>query len=96
MNRYGYTGPEQYRPLSPWAYFGYSILFAIPVIGWIALIVCSVSGTNVNRRSYARSYWCVLAIAVVFIAIVYITGGAAAILSFVKNFLEANVPGWPY
>ena len=31
--------PPYYRPLSPWAYFGYNILFAIPIIGWIFLII---------------------------------------------------------
>ena len=29
----------KYKPLSPWAYFGYNILFSIPVIGFILLIV---------------------------------------------------------
>lgn len=27
--------PEAYRPLSPWTYFGLSILYAVPVIGWV-------------------------------------------------------------
>ena len=27
--------PNEYRVLSPWAYFGYSILFAIPLVGLI-------------------------------------------------------------
>ena len=25
MDKYGYSGPERFRPLSPWAYFGYTI-----------------------------------------------------------------------
>lgn len=54
--------PEKYRPLSPWAYFGLSILFSIPVVGFIFLIVFSFSGSNINRRNYARSYWCALII----------------------------------
>ena len=49
--------PPQYRPLSPWAYFGYSLLFSIPVIGFILLIVFSFSNENVNRRNYARSFF---------------------------------------
>lgn len=48
----------KYKPLSPWAYFGYNILFSIPVIGFILLIVFSFSNDNINRRNYARSFFC--------------------------------------
>lgn len=63
--KYGYDGPEEYRPLSPWAYFGYSLLFSIPFVGLILLIVFSFMGGNVNRRNFARSFfigWLVFAI----------------------------------
>lgn len=51
---------ERYKPLSPWAYFGYHVLFDIPVIGFILLIVYSIDNSgNINRRNFARSYWCV-------------------------------------
>ena len=49
--------PMQYRPLSPWAYFGYSLLFSIPVLGFILLLVFSFSNENINRRNYARSFF---------------------------------------
>ena len=62
MDKYGYSGPEQFRPLSPWAYFGYSLLFSIPLVGFILLIVFSLSDGNYNRRNYARSYFCALLI----------------------------------
>lgn len=52
-----YEGDPTYRPISAWGYVGYSILFSIPVIGWIFLIVYTFSGKNINRRSFARSYW---------------------------------------
>lgn len=52
--------PPQYRPLSPWAYFGYSLLFSIPTIGLIVLIVFSFSNDNINRRNFARSYFCAM------------------------------------
>ena len=55
--------PEKYRPLSPWAYFGYTLLFSIPVIGFIFLIIFSISGANINRRNFARSFWCSLVLA---------------------------------
>lgn len=62
--------PAEYRPLSAWGYFGYQILFAIPLIGFIFLLVFALGGTrNVNLRSFARSYFCALLIALILIAI---------------------------
>ena len=54
--------PQQYRPLSPWTYFGLSILFSIPLVGFVFLIVFSFMNSNINRRNFARSYWCALII----------------------------------
>lgn len=51
--------PEEYKPLSPWAYFGYQILFSIPIVGLIFLIVFSFSSKNINRRNFARSFFCI-------------------------------------
>ena len=59
--------PYEYRPLSPWAYFGYNILFAIPLIGIIFLIVFSLDSSNINRRNYARSFWCIYVLAILVI-----------------------------
>lgn len=70
--------PSQYQPLSPWAYFGLNLLFAVPVIGFIFLLVYSFDDSNLNRRSYARSFWCALLIGLVISLIVllifFITG----------------------
>lgn len=65
---------SEYRPLSPWAYFGYSILFNIPVIGFILLIVFSLDNSNINRRNFARSYWCWLVIFIILVVILIISG----------------------
>lgn len=66
--------PAENRPLSPWAYFGYTLLFLIPVIGWALLIVLSFSRRNINLRNFARSFWCgaILILAIVLIALVLI------------------------
>ena len=66
--------PSEYRPLSPWAYFGYGILFNIPVIGFILLIIFSLDNSNINRRNYARSYWCIYILVIVFIIILTVLG----------------------
>ena len=59
------TLPPEYRPLSPWAYFGYRLLFVIPLIGFICLIIFSFSDENINRRNFARSYWVALLFGVI-------------------------------
>ena len=50
--------PEEYRPLGPWAYFGLNLLFSVPIVGFIFLIIFSFKRSNINRRNYARSFWC--------------------------------------
>lgn len=67
MNEGNYT--SQYRPLSPWAYFGYNLLFSIPILGFIMLIVFSFSNENINRRNYARSFFVELLLVLIIIAI---------------------------
>ena len=57
--------PAAYKPISAWGYFGYKLLFCIPVVGFILLIVFSVSDENINRRNFARSYWCDLVLGLV-------------------------------
>lgn len=81
--------PSKYKPLGAWAYFGYSILFAIPIVGFICLIVFACSGSNVVRRSYARSFFCgYLLIAIVFLIVMACIGfNFAVIVDFFKNLI---------
>ena len=76
----------QYAPLSPWAYFGLQILFSIPVVGFIFLIVFSISSGNINRRNFARSYWCVYVVAlIVFIVLLITAGGFSGLVQIFTN-----------
>lgn len=50
--------PLAYKPLGAWMYFGLSLLFSIPLVGLIFLIIFSLDDSNINRRNFARSYWC--------------------------------------
>lgn len=61
--------PEKYRPISAWGYFGYNLLFALPLAGLILLIVFSFDNSNINRRNYARSFFCALLIIAIIVAI---------------------------
>lgn len=56
------TVPPEYKPISPWGYIGYSLLFSIPLVGLICIIVFACgSGGNKNVTNYARSYlWAML------------------------------------
>ena len=58
------------RPLSPWTYVGLTILYNIPVIGLIFLLIHTFSKKNLNRRNYARSFWCWLVIALLSLGLV--------------------------
>lgn len=73
--------PTKYKPLTAWNYFGYSLLFAIPLIGFICLIIFACDGSNINRRSFARSYFCTIIIAIIL----------AIISIIICSFLFANV-----
>ena len=67
-----------------WGYFGYEILFSIPIVGLILLIVFSVGGTsNVNLKNFARSYFCFL-ILMVILAVIFggVIGGMASSLYY--------------
>lgn len=76
MAKKNFTGPEEYRPLSPWAYFGYSVLFTVPLIGLIVNLVLCFSNTNINRRNFARAFWCIYVVVVIAVVLVIAFGGS--------------------
>ena len=84
--------PEKYRPLGAWKYFWLNVLFSIPVIGWICLIAFACSGKNINRRSYARSFFCALLIGIIIMAVVVVIGvvvlGSENVLDMLKEYWE--------
>lgn len=86
MSKKNYTGPSEYRPLGAWAYFGYSILFAIPIVGLIFNLVYCFSDSNINRRNYARSFWCAY-------LLVFVISVALAIIAFSLGITMSDVPG---
>ncbi|MCQ2419001.1 MAG: zinc ribbon domain-containing protein [Clostridia bacterium] len=67
----------EYKLMSAWGYFGLGILYSLPIIGFIFLIIHSCNGSNLNRRSYARSYWIIWLILAIAAGI-----GAALIFAF--------------
>lgn len=75
--------PAGYEPISMWGYFGYQILFAIPIIGFILVLVFAFSAQNINLRNFARSQFCVLIIVTV----------AAILFAVIGAMLAATTPG---
>ena len=76
--------PESYKPISMWGYFGYELLFSIPVIGFIILLVFAFGGSgNINVKNFARSKFCYLilwfVIMIVLVAVGAATGAVEAI-----------------
>jgi len=76
--------PSEYTPISMWGYFGYQILFSIPVVGWIFIIVFALSAQNHNLKNFARSQFCVL-ILWLFFAVIMATSGL--FVSMMQNLM---------
>lgn len=85
--------PERYRPIGAWGYFGWNLLFSIPVVGFVFMVIFACGGCkNINLRNYARSFFCAMLIAIalvlvyvivmVLIALVFGSTTAAAYNSF--------------
>ena len=70
----GLFGTGTVRPLNAWEYFGYAILYMVPVIGWIFLIIFTFSTSNYNRRSFTRSYWCGLILVLIVVTFMALLG----------------------
>ena len=63
-----------YTPISMWGYFGYQILFWIPLIGIILLLVFALGGTrNINLRNFARSYFCIIIVLAILMFLITIS-----------------------
>ena len=81
---YGTVIPATHKPISAWGYFGYRLLYSIPVIGWIILLVHAIGASNVNVRRHARSFFCT------FLLLVLI-GAALVVLVLFSGIFNTNI-----
>ena len=44
-----------YAVMSTGAYIGFSILFCLPLVGWLICVIMAFVSKNLNRRNYARA-----------------------------------------
>ena len=72
---------SRYTPISMWGYFGYNILFGLPIIGFIILIVFALGHHNVNVKNYARSFFCGFISVIILSLILLSTGILGSILN---------------
>lgn len=83
MGQQYYGAPMQisaeYTPISMWGYFGYEILFSIPIVGFIFLLIYAFGGTpNKNLKNFARSYFCLVIIVLILVFIIASVVGIGA------------------
>ena len=81
--------PKEVKLLGPWGYFGLKILFSSPLVGFILLIVFSLDNNHLNRRNFARSYWCDLILNVVIILLLAIILSATGVFEELFNLLNS-------
>ena len=67
-----YKIPPENEPLGAWTYFWLKVLFSVPIVGFIFLMIFTFHGGNLNRRSFARSYWCELLVVLIIITVLLI------------------------
>lgn len=71
--------PPEYRPVSIGQFFGYTLLFSVPLIGFIMLLVTAFgSGNSISLKNYAKSMLIWYVIGIVFTVIMFILGFALA------------------
>lgn len=74
--------PPEYTPISMWGYFGYELLFTIPLVGFILLLVFSFGGTqNKNLKNYARGHFCTVIITTILL-VIFIAGTGLSLLPY--------------
>lgn len=77
--------PAAYRPISMWGYFGYQILFSIPIIGWIFVIIFAISAPNYNLKNFARSQFCLWIIWLILLLVTALSGALATMFGNLIN-----------
>lgn len=81
MKNYDYG--HGFKPISAWGYLGYTILWSIPVVGWI-IWLCSVIGAkNKNVKNFARYPLCVLLFTIIVSVVIGLAGVVLQLLGVV-------------
>lgn len=84
--------PAKYRPMGAWGYFWFTILYCIPLIGWICMVVTAIASRNVARRSYARSFFISCVIIMILTIAFLITGVCMGGVDVLINMIMDAMP----
>ena len=81
--------PPKYQPIGAWSYFWLNILYTcIPVVGFIFLIIHAIGASKVAVRSYARSFFCGIVLALIVVAVVVVVYMFTPIGDMLKGLLD--------
>lgn len=84
MNMDQYELREEYEPISAWGYVGYTVLYLIPVVGWLFFLIFTFSKGNINRRNYTRSIWCHFFLWIIISSVLFITALAGVRINLLE------------
>lgn len=71
--------PAKFKPITAWGYFGWSIIFTIPLVGIIIALIKAFGNTeNINLRNFARSMFCYFVIVGILCLLIFGTVGCFA------------------
>ena len=68
---------ELTRPITPWGYVGYYLLFGIPIVGIILAIIKACSAPNINVKNFAKGF-CILFVLFLILSVIFAIIGAMA------------------
>ncbi len=68
---------ELTRPITPWGYVGYYLLFSIPIVGIILAIIKACSAPNINVKNFAKGF-CILFVLFLILSVIFAIIGAMA------------------
>jgi hypothetical protein len=86
---------SKYAVMSTGSYIGHTLLFAIPVVGWLACIVMAFAAKNLNKRNYARSVLIFLIIGAILAVALYFVFSWAwdAAREYIRQYISEATGG---
>lgn len=87
------TKPTVNKPISMWGYFGYQVLFSLPVVGLVALVLISIYAKNINVRNFACSFYCTLILTLALLVLILVLGGWSVMVDALRSALAVWTSG---
>lgn len=75
--------------ISVWSWMGMMFITAIPVIGWIMILVWAFTGSNESRKNYFRAILMWILVGVIFVVGMAAMGHTAANWPAIQKHLQS-------